>query len=118
MGIFQGQVTQFAWGLLSPIASGTGVFYNIGDLSDNPFQGPSTVPFSLYTLPSPSGPSLFLSIDLKNVWSNAKQTNFRFDKLTSQDGWPYGVWTGLNGGWGSACGEVTLACSRYGVKIH
>lgn len=117
MAIFQGKIVgagngsngfgDFGPGLTGPIAKGTGTFYNVGDLDYSPFSAPSTVPFLLYS----SSDKLVLWIDLSSVWSNAKNLSFLFDKITSPYGWPWGNWTGLNGGVGSACGEVTLACS-------
>jgi hypothetical protein len=99
---FGGQVDL---GLFGPVVKGTGCFYDATDL--DALSRNTGIPFMLYN----TGNQLVLWMDLSSVWSNAKDLYFQFDKITSQGGWPWGNWTGLNGGVGSACGQVTLACS-------
>jgi hypothetical protein len=128
MAIFQGEIvgggTVGNFGAFvykfNPIASGTGIFYNVGDLEFTqslqypPLSSPVSAPFTLSSLFN----KLYLRIDLSGIWSNAKSLTFEFDKITSPNGWPSGNWTGLNGGVGSATGEVTLACSVQQSDNH
>jgi hypothetical protein len=117
MAIFEGFVDKNYGGSVGPVfgtlvARGTGTFCQADNL--NSLSGEQNIPFWLYSF----GDQLVLWMDLSSVWSNAKSLYFHFDKITSQGGWPWGNWTGLNDGVGSACGEVTLACSVYTHKIH
>ena len=110
-GIVGGNGGVVGLGLLGPFAKGTGTFCEADNLSF--LSGKQNIPFMLYSI----GTKLALWMDLSSVWSNAKNLTFYFDKITSYGPWPWGNWTGLNGGVGSAIGEVTLACSVYAQHI-
>ena len=114
MAIFEGLVDKNYGGTVvtGPLAKGTGSFCEVDYL--NSLTWKRNIPFMLYS----SGNQLVLWMDLSSVWPNAKNLYFYFDKITSQGAWPWGNWTGLNGGVGSACGEVTLGCSLYTLQIH
>ena len=119
MAIFEGFVSVSDGGSVSPapfgpFAKGTGTFCQVDNLGNSSFQTGHNIPFKLYSY----GTKLALWMNLSSVWSNANNLIFYFDKITSYGPWPSGNWTGLNGGVGSAIGEVTLACSVYAVKIH
>jgi len=119
MAIFEGFVTENAGGV-GPlfgtlVARGTGTFCQADNM--NSLSGKQNIPFWLYS----AGNQLVLWMDLSSVWpnwSNAKNVHINFDKITSQGEWPWGNWTGLSSGVGSACGAVALACSVYAVPIH
>jgi hypothetical protein len=121
MGIFQGDVKggpDFNAFAIFPqlAASGSGIFYNVGDLSapGSPFEGPKTVPFKLFLHQT----SLALTLDLRSVWSNGGVRTFYFNQITSDSGYPWGDWIGLNGGVGSAQGQATLVCSVGSQSLH
>jgi hypothetical protein len=121
MGIFQGDVNggpDFSAFAIFPqlAASGSEIFYNVGDLSapGSPFEGPKTVPFKLFLHQT----SLALTLDLRNVWSNGGVRTFYFNQITSDSGYPWGDWIGLNGGVGSAQGQATLVCSVGSQSLH
>jgi hypothetical protein len=123
MGIFQGDVYGSqaagwsAFSLFPMVASGSGIFYNVGDLSapGSPFESPHTVPFKLFF----SQTALCLELDLRSVWSNGGVRTFYFNQITSDNGFPLGNWIGLNGGVGSAQGQATLVCSAGSqTRLH
>jgi hypothetical protein len=124
MGIFQGDVwdggagaDRNAFSLFPLVASGSGIFYNVQDLGSagSPLEGPYTVPFQL----SFNQTALTLQLDLRSVWSNGGIRTFYFNQITSDSGFPWGNWIGLNDGVGSARGQATLVCSvTYKPRIH
>jgi hypothetical protein len=119
MGIFQGDVygrQPYDWSAFRAfpmVASGSGIFYNVRDLSTagSPLEGPYTVPFKLSVTFSQGKTALSLQLDLRSVWSNGGIQTFYFNQITSDNGFPWGNWIGLNGGVGSAQGQATLVCS-------
>jgi hypothetical protein len=116
VAIFEGEITAFQQGLLGPSGHGNGTFY-AHDSTDHSVFASVTVPFWLYSMPSPAGLRLVLSIDFRGSKLPYGLTAFYFDKITSNGKWPSGNWIGLNGGKGSASGQVTLGCMKHVVDI-
>jgi hypothetical protein len=116
MGFFDGIIDNFV-NYIGPFGKGYGDFYFVtkDGSGQTKVDGPHSVPFTLYSW----GPKLNFSLDFTGVIFPYKTLYYQFDKITSQGGWPWGNWTGLNGGAGAACGEVALGCNKISVaNIH
>jgi hypothetical protein len=119
MAIFEGDVfgSRYdkgnAFSFIPLVASGSGIFYNVQGLSiaGSPLEGPYTVPFKLSFTYSQGQPALALQLDLRSYLSNGGIRTYFFNQITSDGGFPWGNWIGLNGGVGSAQGQATLVCS-------
>jgi hypothetical protein len=109
VAIFEGDIAAFHQGILGPSGNGSGIFY----VHDGSLETPFNVPFWLYSMPSPAGLRLVLSIDFIGTKLPYGLMYFYFDKITSYGKWPSGNWIGLNGGKGAASGQVTLGCMKY-----